>query len=155
MSHGLNKIDPRYVDGSRGRNSQVLRITGDNLDTDFVDLLRVGAPTGTTGNNGTYYFNNSQEFHTFILNHNNSNIYLSGDPDVKTSYQVRVYNHSGNGNLTVQEFEKFAWQGQKPPATVIVPSGNHYLYAVTYHGNYASSYPSLKDWSAIFVSESP
>jgi|TARA_B100000085_G_scaffold186557_1_gene170548 hypothetical protein len=155
MSHGLNKIDPRYVDGSRGRNSQVLRITGDNLDTDFGDLLRVGAPTGTTGNNGTYYFNNSQEFHTFILNHNNSNIYLSGDPDVKTSYQVRVYNHSGNGNLTVQEFEKFAWQGQKPPATVTVPSGNHYVYGVTYHGNYASSYPNLKDWSAIFVSESP
>ena len=68
MSHGLNKIDPRYVDGSRGRNSQVLRITGDNLDTDFGDLLRVGAPTGTTGNNGTYYFDHSQEFHTFILN---------------------------------------------------------------------------------------
>ena len=72
MSHGLNKIDPRYVDGSRGRNSQVLRITGDNLDTDFGDLLRVGAPTGTTGNNGTYYFDHSQEFHTFILNHNDS-----------------------------------------------------------------------------------
>ena len=45
MSHGLNKIDHRYVDGSRGRNSQVLRITEDNLDTDFGDLLRVGAPT--------------------------------------------------------------------------------------------------------------
>ena len=56
MSHGLNKIDPRYVDGSRGKSSQVLRITGDNLDTDFTDILRVGAPTGTTGNNGTYYF---------------------------------------------------------------------------------------------------
>ena len=69
MSHGLNKIDPRYVDGSRGRNSQVLRITGDNLDTEFTDILRVGAPTGTTGSNGTYSFDPSQEIHTCILNY--------------------------------------------------------------------------------------
>ena len=118
MSNGLNKIDPRYVDGSRGKSSQVLRIAGDNLDTDFTDILRVGAPTGTTVDSGTYFFDHSQEFHTFILNHNYSKIYFSGIPDVKGSYQVRVYNNSGNGNIEVQEYEKFAWHGQKPPATV-------------------------------------
>ena len=52
MSHGLDKIDPRYVDGSKGRNSQILRLNSD-LDSDFGDLLRVANPSGTTGNNGT------------------------------------------------------------------------------------------------------
>ena len=68
---------------------------------------------------------------------------------------IRVYNNSGNGDITVQEYNKFAWHGQKPPATATVPSGEHYVYALTYHGDYTSSYPNLKDWSAIFVSESP
>ena len=147
MSHGLDKIDPRYVDGSKGRNSQVLRLDS-GLDSDFGDLLRVANPSGTTGNSGIYYFDHGSEFHTFILNHNNSNIYFSGTPDVKGSYQVRIYNNSGNGNITVNEFEK-------PPSQVIVPSGQHYIYALTYHGDFTSSYPDLKDWSAIFVSESP
>jgi len=154
MSHGFDKIDPRYVDGSKGRNSQVLRLDS-GLDSDFGDLLRVANPSGTTGNSGIYYFDHGSEFHTFILNHNNSNIYFSGTPDVKGSYQVRIYNNSGNGNITVNEFEKFAWHGQKPLSQVIVPSGQHYIYALTYHGDFTSSYPDLKDWSAIFVSESP
>jgi hypothetical protein len=154
MSHGFDKIDPRYVDGSRGRNSQVLRLDS-GLDSDFGDLLRVANPSGTTGSNGTYYFDHDAEFHTFVLNHDNSKIYFSGTSDVKGSYQVRIYNNSGNGDILVNEFEKFAWHGQKPPSQVIVPSGQHYIYALTYHGDFTSSYPDLKDWSAIFVSESP
>ena len=67
MSHGLDKIDPRYVDGTRGRENQVLKLDGDR-DPDFRDLVEVANPTGTTGHNGQYLFDNSAEFHTFILN---------------------------------------------------------------------------------------
>ena len=67
MPHGLDKIDPRFVETNRAAVGQVLRVQS-NLDSDFEDVLRVGVPTGTTGNNGTYYFDHTQEFHTFILN---------------------------------------------------------------------------------------
>tara|TARA_B100001939_G_scaffold299655_1_gene275177 strand:+ start:1919 stop:2401 length:483 start_codon:yes stop_codon:yes gene_type:complete len=156
--NNLDKIDARYIDGTRASHTQVLRVDS-NLDVDFEDSIRITNPSGTTGDNGTYYFTPSGEFQTFILNHNNSNIYFSGISSdslamERGAYQVRVYNNQGNGSITVEEFEKFAWHGQKPPSTVTIPSGQHYVYAVTYHGDYSSSYPDLKDWSAVFVSES-
>ena len=152
--HGLDNIDPRYVDATRASYTQVLRV-GTGLVADFEDLITVVNPSGTTGDNGDYYFNNSGEFQTFVLNHDNSNINFDITSGTRGSYQVRIYNNSGNGSITLQEFQKFAWQGQKPPSTVIVPSGNHYIYALTYHGDYSSQYYDLKDWSAVFVSESP
>ena len=152
--HGLDNIDPRYVDATRASYTQVLRV-GTGLVADFEDLITVVNPSGTTGDNGDYYFNNSGEFQTFVLNHDNSNINFDITSGTRGSYQVRIYNNSGNGSITLQEFQKFTWQGQKPPSTVIVPSGNHYIYALTYHGDYSSQYYDLKDWSAVFVSESP
>ena len=138
--HGLDNIDPRYIDATRASYTQVLRV-GTGLVADFEDLITIVNPSGTTGDNGDY--------------HDNSNINFDITSGTRGSYQVRIYNNSGNGSITLQEFQKFAWQGQKPPSTVIVPSGNHYIYALTYHGDYSSQYYDLKDWSAVFVSESP
>ena len=112
--HGLDNIDPRYVDATRASYTQVLKV-GAGLVADFEDLVTVVNPSGTTGNNGNYYFNNSGEFQTFVLNHDNSNINFDITSGTRGSYQVRIYNNSGNGSITLQEFQKFAWQGQKPP----------------------------------------
>ena len=50
MSQSLNKIDPRYVDGSRGVASKVLRLDS-NLLSDFRDLISIPSPVETTSNN--------------------------------------------------------------------------------------------------------
>ena len=67
--NNLDKIDARYIDGTRASHTQVLRVDS-NLDVDFEDSIRITNPSGTTGDNGTYYFTPSGEFQTFILNHN-------------------------------------------------------------------------------------
>ena len=154
MSHGLDKIDPRYVDGTRGRENQVLKLDGDK-DPDFRDLVEVANPTGTTGHNGQYLFDNSAEFHTFILNHNNSVLKFTGLEGTRGSFQVRTFNNSGNGALNFFDFDEFLWLDQTPTRDVIIPSGQTYVLAATYHGDYKSQYPDLQDWSAVFVTEAP
>lgn len=152
MTQSLNKIDPRYVDGSRSSASKVLKLDS-SLNSDFRDLISIPAPLETTLNGEIINLDYSQEFHTLILDHDNINLRINSLQDSKGTLQVRIYNNSGNGVLNILDFQKFSWVGQTPGPTILIPQSQVYLISFTYYGNYSTQYPNLKDWVAIFVTE--
>lgn len=152
MSQSLNKIDPRYVDGARSSVAKVLRLDS-NLNSDFRDLVSVPAPVETTANNQNINLDYSQEFHTLILKHNDTNLNINSLPDSKGSFQVRLYNDTGNGVINISNYQNFCWVGQAPGPTVLIPRTKVYIISFTYYGSYSSQYPFLKDWVGIFTTE--
>ncbi len=152
MSQSLNKIDPRYVDGSRGVASKVLRLDS-NLLSDFRDLISIPSPVETTSNNQIVSLDYSEEFHTLILKHDNINLNINPLQGSKGSLQVRLYNDSGNGIVNFSNYQNFCWVGQKPGPTIMIPKTQVYIMSFTYYGNYSTQYPNLKDWVAIFTTE--
>lgn len=160
MSQSLNKIDPRYVDGSRGAVSKVLRLNSD-LTADFRDSVSITEPLETLQNFENIELNYSNEFQTLILKHNNVNLKIASidsENETKGTFQVRVFNDSGNGSDSatfnlIEPDEGIFWVGQKPTLTLSIPRYRCYIFSFTYYGNYQTQYPNLKSWVGIFTTE--
>ena len=120
--HGLDNIDPRYVDATRASYTQVLKV-GAGLVADFEDLVTVVNPSGTTGNNGDYY--KALEYYQQALDLNSRMPQTLNNMAVIYHYQGTKASENKEFELAQNSFEKAGSYWKK----VIRLAPNNYIEA--------------------------